>query len=280
LLYGDTATLERADEMDKAERHQEALRLLETALAGEAGAARAEVLWRLSRVSMKLGDDAERSGARGAEILPIFERGEQYGQLAMDADPRDFHGYFWKSGNAGRWGQTKGVLQALSKAGEMRKLLTTAAGLAPGDKGSYYVLGQLYREVPGPPLSFGNTDTSVNLGRKALDMMEVEIRSGKEDKPDFDYYTELGKSLHKRNWSTQRRARAVAENRPRYQGARDELTRAQYYESTLTIPAISDREEARTLVSRALAGLEAIQGRSLAEGDDLKEAREVLAGFR
>jgi len=281
-LHADLAdTLKQADDLHDAERHQEVTQLLETALMTESNARnKAEILWRLARACLNLGDAAERSGAKDPQLLALFDRGRAYGQRAIEADPQNFQGYFWTSGNTGRWGQTKGVLQSLAKAGEMRVLLTKAADLNPRDKGTFYVLGQLYREVPGVPLSFGNAEFAVNLGRRGLDLMEAEVSSGVEEAPDFDYYTELAKSLWKRNWNADRRAKAAADNRARHQAAKDELGRGGYYESTITLASMSDRQEARALVQKAISGLEALATRKQSEGDDLKEAREVLAGFR
>jgi hypothetical protein len=280
--YADlAATLALADGLVDEEKHQEALQALEAALKSEtSGPARCEVLWRLARASLYLGDAAEREGAKAAQLLAFYERGERYGQLAIDADPSSFRGYFWKSGNAGRWGQVKGVLNALAKAKEMQKLLARAAELAPSDKGAFYVLGQLYDEVPGFPIGFGDIGHSVNLGRRGLDLMEREIREGAEDRPDFDYFTELAKHLYHRNWSAEKRAKAAADGKAKLAAATDELTRGMYYESTVALPEISDRDEAKSLLRKAIAGLEALQPRKLSEDDDLREARATLASFK
>ena len=53
-----------------------------------------------------------------------------------------------------------------------------------------------------------------------------------------------------------------------------------YYESAIDLPALSDREEARRWVEKAVRGLEAIGSRKASQEDDLKEARETLRSFR
>lgn len=282
MAFADFAqTIQLAERLNDEEKHQEALQTLEAALETETlGRNKSEIYWRLARASMYLGDDAERSGTKGSQLLPFYEKGEKYGQMAIDADPANFNGYFWKSGNSGRWGQIKGVLNALAKAKDMQKLLTKAVELEPNDKGPFYVLGQLYNEVPGFPIGFGNIEHAVSLGRKGAYLMEQEVKDGKEETPDFDYYTELAKHLYARNWSAEKRAKVAADNKPKLAAAKDQLTRGFYYESTVTLASMSDREEARALVQKAIAGLESLSRRKLSEEDDLKEARGTLAGFK
>ena len=283
-VHGDLAeTMRRMDALDDEGKHLQAFQALEAVLvmAPESdGRTKAEILWRLARASMYLGGEAERRGATEAELLSYYETGERYGQMAIDSDPTSFQSYFWKAGNAGRWGQTKGVLSALAKAFEMRKLLSQAMELNPDDRGPYLVLGLLFDEVPGPPIGFGNTEYAVSLGRKAVDLMERVVKDGVEDRPEYDYYTELAKHLYKRNWGVDRRARSVAENRSRLAAASDALSRGCFYESSVPIPAISDREEARALARKAVDGLTALPERTLSEEDTLREALDMLAASR
>ena len=55
--------------------------------------------------------------------MKIFEKGQEYADQAIAADPQNNLGYYWKSSNIGRWGQVKGILNSLFKAGPMRDLL-------------------------------------------------------------------------------------------------------------------------------------------------------------
>ncbi len=273
--------MERADELNDTEHHDEAREFLEAQLRQETNPARkSEIAWRLARACMYQGDAADRAGAGKKELLAFFEAGENYGQMAIDLDSGNFNGYFWKSGNSGRWGQTKGVLKALSRAGHMRELLSEAVRLNPEDEGSYYVLGQLYHEVPGRPIGFGNIERAVNLGRKAVDLMEREVEQGIEDEYDYDYYTELAKHLYKRRWSIERRDKKVAEYAPKYRADKDPAVRNFYYEGVADLPRMTDRDEARMLARKAIDALEAMANRKQSENDDLEEAKEALASFK
>jgi tetratricopeptide (TPR) repeat protein len=274
-------TLERADALDEEGRNQEALATLQAALgAAKSGGEAAEIAWRLSRASMNLGNAAQKAGGRDAQLLPYFESGERYGQMAIDADPRSELGYFWKAGNAGRWGQVRGLLNALGKTRDMVKLLAKAIELKPTHRDSYYVLGQLHGHVPGFPIGFGNIDYAVSLSRKAVDLLEQEVRSGSEKRPDYDFAIELAKNLARRNWSASRRAKAALDDRSAHAAASDELTRSFTYESSITLPKMSDREEAREIVARAIDALQAIARRRPGEEAALAKARETLAELR
>lgn len=273
--------LARADALDEEGRNQEAFATLQAALdVATTGAERAEICWRLSRECMNLGDAAQRAGGRDSELLPFFESGERYGQMAMDADPASCLGYFWKSGNAGRWGQVRGLLHALAKTRDMVKLLAMAIELNPSHKDSYYVLGQLYGQVPGFPIGFGNIDYAVSLSRKAVDLLGQELRSGVEKRPDYDFAIELAKNLTKRNWSPSTRAMAASEAWSAHAAASDELTRSFTYESSVALPYLSDRDEARELLTKAIDVLQALAHRRPGEEAALVKARATLAGFR
>ena len=282
IAAGDfAATIEEADRLNDAEQHDQARELLEAEVDREKDPAKkAEIAWRLSRVCMYQGDAAERAGAGEKELLPFFEAGEAFGRMAVEADSGNYNGYFWQSGNAGRWGQIKGVFKALNKAKLMRELLTKAVELNPEHKGSFYVLGQLYHEVPGRPIGFGNIERAVNLGRRAVDLMEREIEQGIEDEFDYDYYTELAKHLYKRGWSLARRDKMIDQYAPKYRAESDPLTKSFYYEGGIDTPRMTDRDEARMLAQKAIDALEAKSPLKQSEADDLQEAKDTLASFR
>ena len=175
------ATVQEADRLHEQEKYEQCRSLIEAAIVQAAGGAeKAELYWRLARAWLNLGDAAEDSGTVGQSLLSYFEEGEAAAQKAIEADTNNHLGYYWKSANMGRWGQIKGVLNALFKAKPMRDLLQQAVAAEPEHADSYYVLGQLYEQVPGFPVSFGDKDFAVSLGRKSLDLHEQQVRTGIE----------------------------------------------------------------------------------------------------
>jgi tetratricopeptide (TPR) repeat protein len=270
----------QADLLHKHDAHEEARTMLEAVLARETGGReQAEIYWRLARAWLNLGDQAEDKGAKGDVLLSFFAKGEELAQKGIEADANNPLPYFWKSATAGRWGQVKGILNSLFKAKPMRDLLQKALVLKPDHADSYYVLGQLFEQVPGG-ISFGDKDWAVSLGRKAVDLRAAQVRAGEEDEIYYDYYTELAKHLWKRNWSAAERQKEQARKAAQYAAKTDPLEKNCYYEGSLSLKDQSDREEARELLGWAIGELQALPRRTQGEEDDLKEALEVQAGWK
>jgi tetratricopeptide (TPR) repeat protein len=273
-----TAALKKVDQLHENGAYEESRGVLENALAqASSGSERAEVLWRLARAWLNLGEDAEEGGASQDDLLAYYEKGEALAIEATAADPRNHLGYYWQSANIGKWGQTKGIMNALAKAKPMRDLLQKALSINRDHADSYYVLGQLYEQVPGFPISFGDKEYAVSLGRKAVDLRESQVRGGIEKELVYDYYTELAKHLWERNWSASRRSRERKKMAEAFGAATDPMEKNSYYEGTISIANVSDREEALDILTRNIRTLESLGRRSEAQNDDLKEARELLA---
>jgi tetratricopeptide (TPR) repeat protein len=281
LLADFRQDMAQADLLHKHDAHEEARTFLEAALPRAAsGQEKAEIYWRLARAWLNLGDQAEDRGTKGDALLAYFAKGEELAQQGIDADPDNHLAYYWKSATAGRWGQVKGILNSLFKAKPMRDLLKKAVAIAPEHADSYYVLGQLFEQVPGSPLSFGDKDWAVSLGRKAVDLRADQVKAGLEAELVYDYYTELAKHLWERNWNAARRDKAQAGKAAQYAAKSDPMEKNCYYEGTLTLKNVSDREEAQELLAWTVGELQALPRRTQGEEDDLKEALETQSGWK
>jgi len=271
----DDAAIEQADLLYEDDEPQAAFDILEDTLstAGN-GAERAEVLWRMSRAILDVGELEEDKGGPEDPVLAIYARGEQYGVQAVDADPRNHLGYYWQSANIGKWGQLKGILNSLFKAGPMRELLTQAINYEPNHADSYYVLGQMYEQVPGL-ISFGNKDFAVSLGRRSIELHEAELAAGVEDEMNHDYYVQMASHLLARDWDENKRGREQSKKERNYNDTNDVLERGCYYEGVIDIPGQSDQDEAEDLLRRMIDSLENISDRSDGQNRQLDEAREL-----
>jgi hypothetical protein len=279
-LFADVQeSLAKADTLHDQGRCLEARTLLLDALAGATAKEKAELYWRAARETLDLGDDAEDAKQPTGAVLKFFEEGEGYAKKGIEADPQNNLPYYWQSANIGRWGQVKGILDSLFKAGPMKDLLTKDLGLNAEHADAYFVLGQLYRELPGWPLSFGNADYGVSLGRKAIDLNAEQVKTGTEKVIQYNYYTELAKTLQKRNWPQDARVREQKAKSARFTSAKDPLERGGNYESLVTLAAMSDREEGKALVQQAIMELEKKTARTSGEDKDLQKARDVLKTF-
>ncbi len=281
LAFSDVSGVTaQADALHDKGMYAEARTLLLGAVSGAAdGKEQAELYWRAARETLELGDIAEKDKKPQAEILAVFTEGEGYADKAIAADPQNDLGYYWKSSNIGRWGQVKGILNSLFKAGPMRDLLVKELSINADRTDAYYVLGQLYRELPGWPASFGNIDAAVSLGRKAVDLRQAQFSAGSEKELVYNFVTELAKTLWKRNWSSDRRRAEQSAKASKLAAAATPLDKASLYEGSVALQDTSDREEARALVQWTITELVKLPALNAPQAKDLEKARTVLKGW-
>jgi hypothetical protein len=253
--------------------------LLDSVPDAQGGKELAELYWRAARETLELGDVAEKAKRPEPDILALFTEGEGYADNAIAADPQNDQGYFWKSANIGRWGQVRGIFDSLSKAGPMKDLLVKELSINPERSDPYFVLGQLYRELPGWPVSFGNIDAAVSLGRKAIDLRRAQVQAGIEKEIVYNFYNELAKSLYKRDWSATRRVSEQKAKAAKLNEAGTPLEKGSLYEATAALQDMSDREEAKELVQFAVSELGRLESLTAPQAKDLQKAREILKGW-
>lgn len=269
-----------ADAMHNQGAYAEAVKLLLDSIPSASGdREQAELYWRAARETLELGDLAEKAGKPQADVLAVFTEGQGYAEKAIASDPQNDLGYYWKSANIGRWGQVKGVLNALSLSGPMRDLLVKELSLNPDRTDAYHVLGELYRELPGWPVSFGNVDAAVSLGRKAVEARQAQVENGVEKELVYNFYTELAKTLHKRNWSAATRAAEQKNKASKLASAATPLDRGLLYEATISLQDVSDRVEARALVQWVVGELQNAPFITAPQKKDLQKAKDALKGW-
>lgn len=273
--------LKKADALHDAFKYTEENTLLLSLLnKAQGNKEKADVYWRLARVTLYLGDESEDAGDPKKETLSIFEKGEEYADKAIELDPDNHLAYYWKSGNIGRWGQVKGILNALFKAKPMKELLVQAITINPNHSDSFHVLGELYDELPGFPVSFGSMDHAVSLARKCITLHEKDRAEGREPKKKHGYYIKLAKHLYKRGWDAEKRKDKQADKKKKYGKEKDILKKNFFFEGTVPIKNMSDREEANEIMDKIIAELEGISRRNKTQNDDLKDAKEIKEGWK
>lgn len=271
-----SSLLEESDELYDAERYDRTVQVLERALSSASSdSQRAEVYWRLSRVQLGIGDELRDEEGDDDAAMEVYDRGMDYGDQAIEVDPENNLGYYWKASNLGRWGETRGILSSLRQAGPMRDLLEQSIQRDPDHAESYYVLGLLYARVPGGLISFGNTDYAVSLGRKAVDLHLADVRAGEEEL----YYPirfELASHLIDRDWNRRKREREQASKRREHERADGILEQSFYYEGTVDTPPVDDEEEARRILEDVIDELAEQAEPGSRKGRQLERARELL----
>jgi hypothetical protein len=236
---------------------------------------RAELYWRLSRTYLNMGEDNKTSGMNKDDVLKFYKDGERYADLAIENDPRNPEGFFWKAANIGSWGNTKGILEALGNAGPMKDHLEQVLLRSADHADAYFVLCQLYTALPGWPLSFGNIDYAVSFGRKAVFLLEKDLSTGAQTVPQYGYYTALASALWNRNWDVNKRYNEKSNKLKEYNGKSNPLEKNSFFECQVGLKSISDREEAKQIVQWVISEIEKIPNKSYFQKKDLREARKL-----
>jgi tetratricopeptide (TPR) repeat protein len=98
--------------------------------------------------------------------MEAYDRGRRAAARAVELAPRNALAHLWVGINAGRWGQTKGVMRSLALLPTVRGAMQTALELDPGLVPAYSLAGTVYYEVPG--LLGGDLERSEQMFRAGL----------------------------------------------------------------------------------------------------------------
>jgi tetratricopeptide (TPR) repeat protein len=150
-------------------RYHEDPARIDTLRAAMATAAQADPqvdnLLALAQIAFLYGDvRAKTPEAR----LDAYEQGRLAAKRAAEAAPRNARAHFWYATNAGRWGQTKGVLRSLFLLPEVKRGMEAALALDARFPPAYVLAGTVYYEVPG--LFGGDLEKSEALFRQGLEV--------------------------------------------------------------------------------------------------------------
>lgn len=132
----------------------------------------AQVLWRVARICYWMGSRVYSEDKRVK--LEYLERGKTAAEKATTADPREPLGFYWLSACIGEIGKTKGILNSLFMVNPMKQALDKVIALDPNHAGAHYVLSELYRQVPGPPISIGNKQRALQEAKLAVQLGPME----------------------------------------------------------------------------------------------------------
>ncbi len=285
---GLTWLLEKLDRLHELDRHAAVIATVEGYERSEAHAAadeseRAAVLWRRARAEfaeLELQYRAEQ--VERDALVERLRRIEDSTERAARADQAAAAPRFWQAAAVALRAREEGRLRALRSMRDVRELIGEALERNPRIAEAHFLMGQLYRELPGRPLSWGSDRAAVSSARLAVELHERRRAAAPEDAP-FVYhafYLSLAEALYERNWSREERERRRGERRREYEAAEDALSRAAAYEGSVDLPPLSDRDEARRLIAQVLTHLSASERVRRREQLDYEHARRLQAAWR
>lgn len=268
--------LSSIDGLNAACNFEEEKNLLNKLLEQGAGD-KSEIYWRLARATFRIGEAGKTKGEDSNKLLGIFKEGETYADKALALDPRKADAFYWKASNLGLWTQLKGPIEGLVNINPLRDLVLQTLSYNPEHVNSYFYLGQLYTEVPGWPIGYGNLDFAVSLARKGILLYEKKYPSPDPSIKVYTYYVKLAKSLIKRNWSATDRQNRQNEKKTKYESSSDNFTKSCYFEGTLQLEKnSSDKDEARKILAAVQDELKNRSSINSLQIADLNEAKELV----
>lgn len=240
----------------------------------EPGKEKAEVLWRLSRVTLLLGD-AQPAVKSQREF---YARGLQYAEQAIAEDPRNPEAYMWHSGNIGRDCTTRSLPEQAKASGKVQKDLTIILNRLGkvNHSSAWHALAELYWRHP-----FKSTDAAVNYARRSSATIPA-------DEVRLVTLMLLADILHERNWSAEKRAKEAAGNAEKFLSGKNNIEKYACYDGTnpqlpwlkgASLTEISDREEAAAVLRYAQARYNACKDLPPAEKPELKNLQDRMKKY-
>ena len=241
---------------------------------------KAEILWRESRTVLTLTDAIDKNDkSLKSARLDGYSKAEALANQSLELK-ESADGYHWLASAIGRIGQVNGPLNSLSKAKPMLGYVEKVQNTFKADASdSWYVLGILYNQLPGGPISFGNKDYAISYMRRCLDTQDTINRS------NLTNFRELSDQLYDRDWKADKRAKEFDKMQKKYNKESVPTEKMKYYEgangrdgkpfySSVTLGSMSDRQEAVMLLKYALAVYNAKSNKLPSED---KQASEIQA---
>lgn len=212
------------------------------------GQEKSEVLWRLSRACLLIGETREGKDAK----REWFVKGIDYGNRAIKENPGSEQCYMWHSANVGRDCQTRSLKdQAAAVPVMMKDLETILVKLGKTNcSEAWQALSEIYVNHP-----FKSTDSGINFARKAaMTVPSDELR--------LSSYAYLAGLLRKRDWTASKRCSQMERSAGNLAGAATAIDKTAILDgslgagykpvwSTSTLGEMSDAQEADAIIGWA-----------------------------
>lgn len=168
---------------------------------------RAEVLWRLSRSYLMLGElEEDKEGKR-----IYFNKGIDYASQGIEEDPTNIQCYMWHCANVGRECQTHSLMDQAAAVPVMTEDLTKILDELdhPEFSEAWQALSEMYYHHP-----FKSNESAINFARMAAcNIPNDELRLS-----TYIYFANL---LIERDWSEKKRQSMAEGNRKKFEQEKD-----------------------------------------------------------
>ncbi len=237
---------------------------------------KAEIYWRMSLFACYIGSSQEKT----ADMRTWYEKGIKYAELGMEADPTNRSCLLWHVACIGRDSQTRGLSSQLNGVDTMLSDLDKVINQLGNTDYSeaWHALGEIYWRHP-----FKSTSSAVSFFRVAVDTIPTgEVR--------VVTYRCLAEALYSRNWSAKKRVSELASMQKKWTADKFKNAIEKYtvYEgrngsavkpvwTTVALGDMSDRQEAKVILSYVKLLYEKSGIQSDAEAKDYKEVLDLLA---
>ena len=222
--------------------------LLEMLPQATPGRERAEVLWRLSRVTLLVGD----ATAGKAEKRALYDEGIRYAEEGIKEDPKNEQCYMWHCANIGRECMTHGLADQAKSVPVMQKDLAAILDQLGCIRCSeaWQAVSEFYWRHP-----LKSKESAVNYARRAIYTIP-------DDDLRLSSYLYFAKLLDERGWSADKRSAQAAAHKDKFAAPRkSNIEKYAFYDgSTDRMPwlqggvgEVSDKEEAEQVLQYALA---------------------------
>lgn len=123
-------------------------------------------MWKTTRAYHWLGTKIKEKNQQ----VPTLEQGIGYAEKAVGLSPDCAPCHYWLGVIYGEYGRTRGILKSLKLMGPIKEQMNQVIRLDPAysDAGAYYVLGELYRVVPG--IAGGDKKKSLEYLKKSIEI--------------------------------------------------------------------------------------------------------------
>jgi len=236
-MFGSAATFQKG--------YDTLVALNEEAVTGQE---KSEVLWRLSRACLLIGETKEGKDIR----REWFAKGIDYANKGIKENPGSEQCYMWHSANVGRDCQTRSLKDQAAAVPVMMKDLETILEKQGRTNCSeaWQALSEIYVNHP-----FKSTDSGINFARKAaMTVPSDELR--------ISTYAYLAGLLRKRDWTASKRCSQMERNAGNLGGAATAIDKTALLDGSLgagfkpvwaasTLGEMSDAQEADAIIDWA-----------------------------